>query len=194
MKVWKKFLLCLSFLLVGLILLTFTTGDRLPLFNFLKKNNKASLFFQQAPRLIVQTPFVDLPKSLLQQAPKSIKQSPLVPKDCMEEQFQTNWRGSSTNTSLSSQHCDLCEIFQGRYYNVTKQCKYYHPNTVHYIKYSGKSNPVLKFKEFISIVSVDKFYKPDKIVIHADNVHLSGPYWDRISKTISTPIEVRPTE
>ncbi len=52
----------------------------------------------------------------------------------------------------------------------------------------------MSFKEYVSIVSVDKFYKPDKIIIHCNNVTIDGPYWQHVTKTIATPIEMQYTE
>ncbi len=111
--------------------------------------------------------------------------------DCMLEQFQST-RGSSQIEGRIS-NCNLCEHYHGRLHN---NCVYKHPNTVHYVKLSNKnSKNDLSFREFLSILSVDKFYEPDEIVIHCNNQVITGPYWEKLQNlNLKTTIILRPTE
>ncbi len=72
---------------------------------------------------------------------------------------------------------NLCETFTG---TKRTDCVYLHPEIFHYIYF--KNNPkdsVLGFQEYLSIYSVDKFYKPEKIVIHC-NQPITGKYWEMV--------------
>ncbi len=90
---------------------------------------------------------------------------------------------------------NLCDAFQGRQISDSSQCVYRHPNTVHYMKLSGQNwKNQLTFREYVSILSVDKFYKPDEIIIHSNNVTIDGSFWERALRTISTPIKIKYTE
>lgn len=111
--------------------------------------------------------------------------------DCTEGAWQ-EMKGSSLSTHLE-EPCDLCQTFRGRL-NVTG-CTYRHPNLVHYVKLTDLEHPnytnALTFHEYVSIVSVHKFYSPDKIVIHCNDINISGSYWERLARDVTTPIEVR---
>ncbi len=111
--------------------------------------------------------------------------------NCMLEQFQST-RGSSQMEGRI-EDCNLCDHYHGRLHN---NCVYKHPNIVHYVKLSNKnSKNELSFQEFLSIVSVDKFYEPDEIVIHCNNQVITGPYWEKLQKlNLKTPIHLRHTE
>lgn len=111
--------------------------------------------------------------------------------DCMSSDFFQRYKGSSHMEDKST--CNLCQNFQGRLQH--DMCSYQHPNVVHYVKLalSLTTKFQLTFQEFVSIVSVDKFFKPDKIVIHTNNRNITGSYWNRASR-IATPIELRFTE
>ncbi len=83
---------------------------------------------------------------------------------------------------------NLCEAFTGK--NRT-DCVYRHPEIFHYVFYTrnAKDN-VFGFREYLSLFSVDKFYKPEKIVIHCNNQPITGKYWEML-QNLSTPIEMQ---
>ena len=68
---------------------------------------------------------------------------------------------------------------------------YQHPNVVHYVKMARnkETDTELKLLDYVSILSVDKNYKPDKIVIHS-NKKLTGELW-KLANTLNTTIEER---
>lgn len=109
--------------------------------------------------------------------------SPRLP-DCMTIAYsKSDWK----NTQLSKE-ANLCQAFKGR---TARDCVYNHTNVIHYMKLMQKLNLTdLTFQEYISILSVNKFYKPEKIVIHCNRQHITGPYWEKASK-LNTPIELR---
>ncbi len=82
---------------------------------------------------------------------------------------------------------DLCLLYGKQ--NTTTSRKYQHPNIVHYVKMAGKkeTDTELKLLDYVSILSVDKNYKPDKIVIHS-NKNVTGELW-KLANTLSTKIE-----
>lgn len=99
------------------------------------------------------------------------------------------------NTSEPLSDKNLCKAFTG---TNRKDCVYVHPEIVHYVLFTDKLKDnvtVLGFREFLSIFSVDKFYKPKKIVIHCNHQPITGKYWDLLQKLkLSTPIELKHTE
>ena len=58
--------------------------------------------------------------------------------------------------------------------------EYVIPNNVHYVWYSG-TNKEFRFQQYLSVLSVHKFQKPDNIFFHTNNPP-SGKYWDEILK------------
>ena len=97
-------------------------------------------------------------------------------------------------TVFLRRYCDLCST------NITRNrttvlYEYKHPNVVYYVKFSEPeiSQMSITFQEYVSIISVDRFYKPDKIVILCNVINFSGLYWDKL-QGIATPIELRHTE
>ena len=83
---------------------------------------------------------------------------------------------------------DLCEVMTGR----NDGCFYKHPEVAHFVKFTASQDTELTFQEFISILSVHRFYKPEKIVIHTNAQCIIGKYWT-LAKKLSTRIELRYT-
>ena len=54
------------------------------------------------------------------------------------------------------------------------------PNYVHYIWYSNKRKELM-FQEYLSVLSVHKFQKPEKIFFHT-NFSPNGVYWEKLLK------------
>ena len=54
------------------------------------------------------------------------------------------------------------------------------PNNVHYVWYSDTKKE-FRFQQYLSVLSVHKFQKPDNIYFHTNNPP-SGKYWDEILK------------
>ncbi len=97
--------------------------------------------------------------------------------DCMSDKALDKYRGSS-NSKGRIKDCHLCEHYKGRL--LSQYCNYRHPNIVHYVKLSKpNAKNKLTFQEFVSILSVDKFYKPDEIVIHCNDPIITGGYWEK---------------
>lgn len=87
---------------------------------------------------------------------------------------------------------DLCLLYDRKpeYYKDKKL--YQHPNVVHYIKLSKSERAIhtdLILLDYVSILSIDKYYKPDKVVIHC-NRQPTGKYWE-MAQSLSTKIEIR---
>ena len=87
---------------------------------------------------------------------------------------------------------DLCLLYDRKpeYYRDKKL--YEHPNIVHYIKLSQSERAIhtdLLLLDYVSILSVDRYYKPDKIVIHC-NRQPTGKYW-KMAQSLKTKIETR---
>ena len=61
-----------------------------------------------------------------------------------------------------------------------KQDEYVVPNNVHYVWYSDTKKE-FRFQQYLSVLSVHKFQKPDNIYFHT-NSPPSGKYWDEIPK------------
>ena len=58
---------------------------------------------------------------------------------------------------------------------------YSHPEIVHYAYLSG-SSPQLTFRQYLSVLSAYKFYRPKRILLHSTFAP-SGTYWDLAVKT-----------
>jgi len=58
---------------------------------------------------------------------------------------------------------------------------YSHPEIVHFV-YLSSSSPRLNFRQYLSILSAYKFFRPERILLHS-NVAPSGTYWDLAVKT-----------
>ncbi len=93
----------------------------------------------------------------------------------------------SVQHPLSYYGDDLCLLYGKQ--NTTTTRKYQHPNIVHYVKIAGdeETDTELKLLDYVSILSVDKNYKPDKIVIHS-NKNVTGELW-KLTNTLNTTIE-----
>ncbi len=143
------------------------------------------------------------PRPPATQPPSSATQPPRPPDAILESVKECpNKLTIKSNLPLNERNIhlkdgsNLCDAFQGRQINSdSSQCVYRHPNTVHYIKFSKENwTNQLTFREYVSILSVDKFYKPDEIIIHSNNVTIDGSFWERALRTISTPIKIRYTK
>ena len=108
--------------------------------------------------------------------------------NCMSAKFAST-KGSSLDEG-KIEKCNLCSVYNGRI--RSNQCEYKHPDIVNYVKFTNASSTNLSFEEFVSIISVDRFYKPDKIVIFSNTLNFSGFYWDKL-QNISTPLQIRLT-
>ncbi len=88
--------------------------------------------------------------------------------------------------SLTHYGNDLCLLYNKP--KTTTQ-RYKHPNIVHYVKIAGdkETDTELKLLDYVSILSVDKYYKPDKIVIHS-NKNVTGDIWSLVNG-LETAIE-----
>ena len=85
---------------------------------------------------------------------------------------------------------DLCLLYDRKKDYYEQKEFYFHPNTVHYVKISDKETDTeLKLLDYTSIFSVDRFYKPDKIVIHS-NRNVTGTFWE-LANNLQTRIELR---
>ncbi len=86
---------------------------------------------------------------------------------------------------------DLCLQFNNKHHQKKTKRIYRHPNIVHYVKMASNkgTDAELKLLDYVSILSVDKNYKPDKIVIHS-NRKLTGELW-KLANTLNTTIEER---
>ncbi len=83
---------------------------------------------------------------------------------------------------------DLCLLFNKQNSYNQSTIKYEHPNVVHYVKIADKeSDTELQLLDYVSILSVTKYYKPDKIVLHS-NRNITGDIW-RLVKLLNTVIE-----
>ena len=93
------------------------------------------------------------------------------------------------NSSQYQKVTDLCKIFTG---TTRTDCIYKHPNVVKYVKFTSNHSKenTLSFRDYLSIYSVDRFYKPDRIIIYCDLDNFTGKYWE-LANNLSTPIEVR---
>ena len=77
------------------------------------------------------------------------------------------------------------------YRPITRAMNYSHPSIVHFAKFVKKpSEPVpLKFLEYMSMLSVYKIIKPEKIWIHS-NGQINGKYWTLTQKWSGTAVEI----
>ena len=106
--------------------------------------------------------------------------------DCMQLREEDPY--PTSGEPLSGKN--LCEAFTGT--NRTDYV-YLHPEIFHYVLFTNNpKDSVLGFREFLSIYSVDKFYKPEKIVIHCSQ-SITGKYWEMV-QNLTTPIEMRLTD
>ena len=88
---------------------------------------------------------------------------------------------------------DLCLLYDRKKYHYEDKQFYQHPNIVHYVKISDKERDTeLRLLDYTSILSVDRFYKPAKIVIHS-NRNVTGRLWELANK-LQTRIEVQNLE
>ena len=123
-------------------------------------------------------------------SPRPISANPVTEEeklpDCMQLREEDPY--PTSGEPLSGKN--FCEAFTGT--NRT-DCVYLHPEIFHYVLFTNNpKDSVLGFREFLSIYSVDKFYKPEKIVIHC-NQSITGKYWEIVQK-LTTPIEMRLTD
>ena len=84
---------------------------------------------------------------------------------------------------------DLCEVMTGR----NDGCIYKHPEIVHFVKFTNSLDSELTFQDFLSVLSVHKFYKPENIIIHSNAKHFNGTYWN-LSKKLGTTIKLQYTD
>ena len=69
---------------------------------------------------------------------------------------------------------------------------YYHPSIVHYAKLAKSMKSLemrLNFREYMSVLSVYKFLKPERLVFHT-YTGFSGNYWDKINSWKDVQVEV----
>ncbi len=112
-----------------------------------------------------------------------------TPSNCMDLRRKEPYPTSGEAPSGKN----LCEVYVGT--NRT-DCVYIHPDIVHYVLFSSKpEDNIIGFREYLSIYSVDKFYKPEKIIIHCNRQPITGKYWELLQQqNLSTPIELNHTE
>ena len=81
------------------------------------------------------------------------------------------------------------------YRPITRARNYHHPSILHFAKFNGKDNEAkpLKFLEYMSMLSVYKIMKPEKIWVHS-NGKINGKYWNLTQKWSGTAVEVIHTE
>ena len=85
-----------------------------------------------------------------------------------------------------------CQERKLRKYKTLDEGKvYYHPSIVHYAKLtkSGYLEMRLNFREYMSVLSVYKFLKPERLVFHT-YTGFSGNYWDKIHSWKNVQVEV----
>ncbi len=83
---------------------------------------------------------------------------------------------------LSQKLEDYKPVFIGKHY--------FHPAIVHYAKLSKLEEPVeLIFRDFISMMSMYKFIKPGKILIHTYG-DIVGKYWSKVKRWKGVSVEV----
>ncbi len=80
---------------------------------------------------------------------------------------------------------DLCDVMTGRHNGY----HYDHPDIVHYVKFTDKDVEEITFQEFVSILSMHKFYRPSKIKIHSNAKKFSGKYWN-LTQSLGLYIEI----
>jgi hypothetical protein len=67
---------------------------------------------------------------------------------------------------------------------------YHHPSIVHYVKLSQNDRDIsLTFREYLSMMSVYKLLKPERILVHS-NVNINGDRWNQVQKWVGTTVEV----
>lgn len=66
----------------------------------------------------------------------------------------------------------------GSYYSIETDAEFPVPNIAHYIWYNTDPAP-LQFHHMLSVLSVHKIMKPEKIYFHT-NIEPTGPYWEQI--------------
>ena len=86
-------------------------------------------------------------------------------------------RAASKLQSLPEPHGHMLTKV-GDDYNQSKTFQV--PNIVHYIWYNEEPRP-LEFHHMLSILSADKFIKPDVIYFHTNNPPI-GKYWERVKR------------
>ena len=119
--------------------------------------------------------------------PEAIQESTIIMPDCMA--FNRTESGSSQHHNKIT---NLCKVFNG---TTRTYCIYKHPNVVKYVKFATNLSAeeiTLSFRDYLSIHSVNRFYKPDKIIIYSNHDDITGKYW-KLANNLSTPIEVRHT-
>jgi len=68
--------------------------------------------------------------------------------------------------------------------------EYVHPPVVHYAKLSKSSQPVtLIFRDFVSLLSVYKFLRPEEIIIHTYG-DVVGAYWEKSKRWRGTHVRL----
>ena len=67
---------------------------------------------------------------------------------------------------------------------------YYHPPIVHYAKLSRSTQPViLNFRDFMALMSVYKFLRPEKILIHTYG-NIIGKYWYKAKRWKKVAVKI----
>ena len=81
------------------------------------------------------------------------------------------------------------------YRPITRARDYHHPSIVHFAKFIDKVNePIpLNFLEYMSMLSVYKIMKPEKIWVHS-NGQINGKYWNLTQKWSGTAVKIIHTE
>ena len=94
--------------------------------------------------------------------------------------------GAQKHTSKAlSIFTDLCDVMNGTHNGH----HYDHPNVVHYVKLTDKDVGEITFQEFLSILSMHKFYTPSKIKIHTNAKKFVGKYWN-LAQNLGSYIEI----
>ena len=66
---------------------------------------------------------------------------------------------------------------------------YHHPNIVHYVMFSTTPRYQLIFRDYMSMLSVYKFLKPEKIILHT-NTDIVGAYWKSMQEWKDSTVEI----
>ena len=76
---------------------------------------------------------------------------------------------------------------------INTSVPYLHPNIVHYVMLSATPRYQLIFRDYMSMLSVYKFLKPEKIILHT-NTDVVGAYWMSIQEWSDIVVEIHKIE
>lgn len=100
----------------------------------------------------------------------------IIESNDLGKRFNQNGSSFSQNSGITNRKRMLVKVGQDRDLSKSFQV----PNIVHYIWYNTKRAP-FKFHQMLSVMSADKFIKPDVIYFHTDN-EPTGEFWERTKK------------